>query len=385
VFYYIYFIVVAIFYIVATPFLLILSFKSKYKQSIPSRFFLINNPSFKSDGLHFHTCSLGESKAIKPIVDKFDKDILRFSTITQTGYETIKQYSKQSRYLPFEIFLPFWLKRQKVLVVFEAELWYMLFATAKKNGAKTFLINARINEKSYNKYLRFKWLYNKIFEKIDFVYAQSEDDAKRLKSLGAKNIKISGNLKLASIPKATKELPKNFDLIITAGSTHKGEEEIILDAFIELKKTKNAQLIIAPRHPERFDDVSKYIKSRAKELNLSFSRFSQNQTLKSDIIILDILGQLVNAYKISDVVIIGGAFEKIGGHNVLEAAQFQPKIISGKYYFNQIELFKYVDNLTIIDSTKLKTTLLEYEKLPKSKINTNFDIDNIIKDIQSVL
>ena len=90
-------------------------------------------------GIWFHSCSFGEAKAIKPLVDALPSDLLRMSTTTHTGFEAVNEYTEQSRYLPFESLLFFWLKPQKVLVVMEAEFWYLLFALAQKRGAKTFV------------------------------------------------------------------------------------------------------------------------------------------------------------------------------------------------------------------------------------------------------
>ncbi len=384
-FYYIYLILVAVIYIATLPFLAILAFRKKYRDSIPSRFFLINNLPLKENGLHFHTCSYGEAKAIKAVIDEFDSEILRFSTTTQTGFSVIKNYTSESRYLPFELFLPFWIKRQKLLVVFEAELWYMLFAVSKRKGTKTFLINARLSEKSFPKYYRFKWLYKRVFENVDAVYAQSFEDAKRLKRIGAKNISVIGNIKFANTQKPTKVFPKNYKLIVTAGSTHEGEEKLILDAFLSLKEVENAQLIVTPRHPERFNSVAAFLEKEALKENLTFSRYSKCKDFKSDIVLIDVMGELINSYAISDIVILGGAFADIGGHNALEAAQFGVKIITGKNYYNQVEIFKHINGLTIIEPSILKETLLNYMALPYSSVDTKSNLSKLVKDIKDVL
>jgi len=205
IFFILYSVIITLIYTIAIPFLFYLSKKKiKYKESIPARFFLKNNPPFEPNGIWFHSCSFGEARAIYPILDELPNKLLRLSTTTQTGYEAIsKKQSKQSRYLPFEPLLFSWLKPQKVLVVMEAEFWYLLFVLAKKRGAKTLLINARMSDRSFPKYQRISWLYKMIFAYIDEVYAQSEIDKERLELLGAKNIKVIGNIKLAYIPKAT--------------------------------------------------------------------------------------------------------------------------------------------------------------------------------------
>ena len=384
-FYYLYLTVATIVYIVAIPFLVIFSFKLKYRQSIPARFFLKNSRPLASDGVHFHVCSFGEAKAIAAVAKHIDSSKVRFSATTNTGFNTIKEYSKEARYLPYELFLPFWIKRQKALVVFEAELWYMLFALNKKKGAKTFLINARISEKSYKSYLRFKWLYKHIFKNIDAVYAQSYDDARRLKTLGAKHIKVNGNLKFFNLATPNKMYNKNYDLVVCAASTHEGEEELILKAFLELKDIENAQLVVVPRHPERFDKVAKICEKLALKNSLSFSRYTNSRDFNTDIVLIDMMGELVNAYAISDIVILGGAFANIGGHNAAEAAQFGCKIISGVNYFNQKDIFKSIDGIEVVEESKLVQTLLNHSDLMHCKIDTNSKIDELVEDINSVL
>lgn len=385
-FYYLYGFFATIIYLVAIPFLIIASFKQKYKNSIPARFFLFKNPKLRGDGIIFHVCSYGEAKSLKPIVEALPKEKLRFTTTTHTGMQEIKKYSNESRFLPFEIFLPFWMQSQRALVVAEAELWYMLFAISHKKGAKNFLINARVSSKSYPKYLKFKWLYKRIFENIDIVYAQSEDDAKRLYTLGAKEVKVNGNIKFFNLANASKDYPKTSSLVVCAASTHENEESLILEAFLALKaKEHDAKLIVAPRHPERFAKVAELLAKAAIKNSLSFEIFSNNKEFTSDIILIDALGELVNIYAISDVVILGGAFEEIGGHNAAEAAKFGCKIISGKHYFNQKDIFKEIEGIKIVKSSELKDALLDYKSLQNCQIDSSAKIDELIAELKDVL
>ena len=371
-------------YLIALPFLFLFSFKSKYKHSIPSRFFLWNNPPLKPDGIWFHSCSFGEAKAIKPLIDKLPNGLLRMTTTTQTGYGVIKSYTEQSRYLPFEALLFFWIKPQKALVVMEAEFWYLLFALAQKRGAKTLLINARMSERSYPKYLRMGWLYREIFKHIDEVYAQTALDKERLESLGAKNVKVTGNIKLSELPEITKILQKPKGLVVCAASTHEGEEALILEAFSALKKeTKDAKLIVVPRHPERFDKVANMIKVLAQKEDYIWHRYSANSHLDSDIVLVDTLGELVNIYAISDIVILGGAFEPIGGHNAAEAAQFGCKIISGKHYFNQIDIFDAIEGIAAIEASTLSRRLLQHGLLKPTHIKVRSDISSILESLNN--
>ncbi|MDD5405526.1 MAG: lipid IV(A) 3-deoxy-D-manno-octulosonic acid transferase [Sulfurovaceae bacterium] len=371
----------------ALPFLWILSkIKSKHKESLPARFWLKNNKPFSPDGIWIHLCSLGEAKSIAPLIKQIPKDLLRLSATTKTGFDEISKYTEQSRYLPFEPLLLRWIKPQKMLIVMEAELWYLLFAVARKKGAKTLLVNARISEKSYDKYLRFKWLYRRIFEQIDAVYAQTDEDAQRLITLGASNVEVMGNIKFASITKSTKKLPKPDGIFVCAASTHDKEESLILDAFRTLKSKKpEAKICIAPRHPERFDKVERIMESLAKIQGWSYHRWSQKADFESDLILYDTIGGLVNIYAISDVVVLGGAFEPIGGHNAAEAAQFGCKIISGKNYFNQKEIFGGIEGIYAVENHELKETLSYPNLLSKTSLVSSCNLKPISKRIKDVL
>ncbi|MGB5867756.1 MAG: glycosyltransferase N-terminal domain-containing protein, partial [Arcobacteraceae bacterium] len=185
---FIYYLLALILYLIAIPYLLFKKRNKKYSEAIPSKFFLNNNPKFEENKIWFHSCSMGETKALKPIFDKLNIDDINLSVITNTGFEQGKSMVKNVRYLPFEIFLPFWITKQKALLVMEAELWYMLFVTAFNNGTKTVLINARINDKSYETYKKYSFFYKRLFKYVHKIFAQSEVDKKRLEDLGATNI-----------------------------------------------------------------------------------------------------------------------------------------------------------------------------------------------------
>ncbi len=374
-----YYLLALLIYILAIPYLIFKSRNSKYKIAIPSKFFLKDNNSFTKKGIWFHTCSMGETKAIKPLVEEFE-DGVNISVITNTGYEEAKSLSLNVRYLPFEIFLPFWIKKQKALVVMEAELWYMLFLIAKKKGAKTFLINARISDKSYTSYKRFAFFYKRVFTNIDKIFAQTDIDKKRLLELGAKDVEVIGNIKLAQLPKVTKEFNKPDEILITAGSTHENEEKLVLDSY----DREYGKLVIVPRHPERFEKVNKLIEEFIKDKNLSYHRFSKKEDFNSDIVLVDKLGDLNNIYAISDVVILGGAFEYIGGHNPVEPAFFGCKLISGENIFNQKSLFECVNNYTIIKNNELKQTLENIKNLKKSTLVQEGDLKPILKELKEI-
>jgi len=371
-------------YFVALPFLIYLSFKQKYRESIPSRFFLFNNPTFTTnDGIWFHVCSLGEARALKPILDLLKSKDIKISTITHTGQAEAKKYDAELRYLPYEMFIPFWIKKQKVLVVLEAEFWFMLFTVASFKNMRIILLNARISDKSAKRYLQFSWFYKKFLNNVEMIYAQSEVDKNRFIALGARNIEVIGNIKLAGEIKKTKEYNKPNVELIVAGSTHDGEEQSVLKSFVEYKKQSDARLIIVPRHPERFDSVYALMQEYANKSDLSISRFSKSKDFITDIILVDAMGELNNIYAICDIAILGGAFkDDVGGHNPLEPAYFGCKIITGKHFFHQKELFKYVHHVQYVEGDEIHKALRKCKDLPASIVEETINLEPVIKKIK---
>lgn len=358
-----------------------LRFKPKYRDSIPARFFLKNNVPFSQNGIWFHACSFGEVRSLTPFIDQIEPENVRISVITQTGFrEASKHRRAEVRYLPFEIFLPFWIRKQKVLVVMEAELWPLLFIVAKAKGIKTVLLNARISDNSYASYQRFSWLYRWIFSHIDLVFAQSAEDEQRLKSLGAKTVHVSGNIKAFSAYEVSYVYPKAMDKrVIVMASTHDQEEALILS---RLTLHSNDQLIVVPRHPERFAKVDQLLRDYALDTGKTYTRLSQDSRLDSDIILCDKMGELINLYAIADIVILGGSFiDGIGGHNPLEPAFFETKIISGEFIFNQKVLFEAVENIIVSNVEDLKTVFDSIETYPKSTITHRGDIAPLLEQI----
>jgi 3-deoxy-D-manno-octulosonic-acid transferase len=373
---FVYYVVATILYIVAFPYLVFKSKNQKYKDAIPSRFFLKNNPKFKQSRFWFHSCSMGETKALKPLFDKLNIKNINLSVITNTGYAQGKEFEIETRYLPYEIFLPFWITKQKALVVMEAELWYMLFLSAKHKNIPTILINARINDKSYKTYKKYAFFYRYIFKNIDKIFAQTLQDKQRLEELGATNIEVIGNIKLVSLPKITNFLTKPQTRIITAGSTHETEEELILNSWNKDYGT----LVIVPRHPERFNIVFNLIEQKYKDTNITYHRYSQQEDFNSNIILVDKMGILNDIYSISDVVILGGGFIKTaGGHNPIEPAFFNTILISGKTIFNQKALFQCVNNYYLIEPNELESYLQNIPNLEKSFLDQQGSIEPILK------
>ncbi len=342
-------------YIAALPVLLLLPLLPKYRKSIPARFFLRSNPPFRQSGIWLHACSYGEVRALAPVVERLGKIApLNLSVITDTGYEASGAYDAERRFLPFEIFLPFWVRPNRALIVMEAELWYMLFHAAKARGTKTVLLNARISDRSWPRYRRFRWFYRRIFAHVDRVFAQSEKDAERLKELGAKDLRISGNIKRFSGVVPTRHFARPSAEVVVLASTHEGEEMLLLEHLAFAGRV----VVVVPRHPQRFEQVAVELEKFSRQKGLRFHRFSEREDFDADLVLMDRMGELINLYAISDVVLLGGSFVKgVGGHNPLEPAHFGVKLISGRDVFNQQALFPLVDNVLLCDAEEVETAI----------------------------
>jgi len=323
---------------------------------------------------------LGEAKSLAPIIEQFADENINVSVITQTGYEEAKKLNADVRYLPYEIFVPFWLRRgNKALIVLEAELWYLPFLLTKKNGGRTMLLNARMSDRSYKRYLRMRWFYSAIFKNIDVVFAQSQTDRNRLLELGAAHVEVIGNIKMFQKIECREKFAKPDSLIITAASTHEGEEELMIDSFLEYGK---GRLIVVPRHPERFEKVYKLIRQKAEKNGKTFHRFSQREDFQSDIVLVDKMGELIEIYAITDVVILGGSFVPVGGHNPLEPEKFGCRLITGMQIFNQKAIFSGLENVIFSDNDKIAQSLKLAENSPGVKIKYIPNIDHVVQKIK---
>ena len=177
-------------------------------------------------------------------------------------------------------------------------------------------------------------------------------------------------------PLVTKKYIKPNRKVIVLASSHDGEEELILNNL----DIDGDLIIVVPRHPERFDKVGKFLQNFAKKEKLSFGKLTQSEDLEKDIILCDKMGELVNIYNVCDIVILCGSFKDgIGGHNPLEPAYFNKKIISGPYIFNQKVLFSLVKNIKICKVEELKR--LDFDDIENSKIKQTQQMEELLQEL----
>jgi 3-deoxy-D-manno-octulosonic-acid transferase len=309
-----------------------------------------------------HAVSVGEVMATIPLVQeikrKYPNQKIVISTVTVTGNYTATLRAKEADavvYFPFDY--PFIVKRAikkinpKLFITLETELWPNFLRRLKRNGISSVVISGRISNRSYRKYRGARFFFSKVLANIDAFYMQTDLDAQRVIDIGAPHDRVItvGNLKFDQcVPTVTSEekaqLYRAFHLdagqrIFIAGSTHRGEEESVLEIFKTLKKRyADLILILAPRHPERFNEADNLI-SRHKLKSIKRTQLKQQKGPQHhDVILLDTIGELSKLYSIGTIIFVGGSLVPIGGHNILEPVAYKKAVIFGPHMDNFLEI-----------------------------------------------
>lgn len=342
-------------------------FQPKYAAGLRQRFGKL--PEFRQNGkpvMWLHCVSVGEANAARPLVKEIRKSFPEYrlvvSTTTRTGQKLAEEiFSTDAEmifYFPFDWKFTVHRALQKikpsVVLIMETEIWFNFVREAHKSGAKIFLVNGRLSDKSVTRYAWIPKTMRRVLHHIDSALMQSSADAKRLLGLGSRNtkVKVTGNIKFdqqfdETESGLTKQFRARFAIskdapLIIAASTHAPEERWILQAFKEAWKnsTENLpRLLIAPRHPERFAEVEALI----RESGFDWAKRSAAETdadKLAEVILLDSIGELRAAYPLAEIVFVGGSLIPHGGQSVLEPAVVEKAIITGFYTMNFTEIVK---------------------------------------------
>jgi 3-deoxy-D-manno-octulosonic-acid transferase len=312
--------------------------------------------------LWIHAVSVGEVNAVEGFVKSLKTEFPDFniviSTVTRTGQDVAtKKFANVADkiiYFPYDFIFSInqaikAIKPEAVIVA-ETEIWPNFTNELFKKQIPIMIINGRISPNSYKGYKKISFFFRKILSKYSLILMQTQSDKDRIVDIGSpeNKTKVMGNLKFDITDKIDAnqirvlcdELKTASCKVIIAGSTHAGEDEIVLDVYKKLKhKYADLKLLIAPRHPERNQSVLDLIKNTTAKYGLR----SQNDNFEnSDIIMLDTMGELGNLYSICDIAFIGGSFSGTGGHNPLEAAIYDKPTISGPTVFNFKDIYRYL-------------------------------------------
>ncbi|MCC5832262.1 MAG: 3-deoxy-D-manno-octulosonic acid transferase [Chlamydiales bacterium] len=300
-----------------------------------------------------HAVSMGETKAIAPLITKIkslkDAPLIILSTVTQTGHhEGKKSLADYTVYLPFDF--PYVIRpivsrlRPDLVILTETDFWYHFQDAAKKSGAHLAVVNAKLSERSFLRYRKFPSFVHRLLAPVDHFYVQNSLYEGRLQKLGipSEKISVTGNIKLDA-PLETADIPTCEHLglknrfVVTLGSTHPPEERIWIQALKELwREFRELKVLIVPRHPERFDEVARLLEKE----QLPYSRWSQKGRLhSSDVLLVDAMGVLKTCYQLSDIAFVGGSFNPhVGGHNILEPSFYGKPVLFGPHMESQPDL-----------------------------------------------
>ncbi len=305
-----------------------------------------------------HAVSVGETIAAAPLVKSMQTvyPTYRFmiTTTTPTGSDRVRALfgdAVEHCYAPYD--LPGAVARfldklkPEMLIIMETELWPNTIAACYRRNIPVVLANARLSEKSFEAYRRVRRITQPMLKQLSLVAAQHGDDAQRFSSLGLPEeaISVTGNLKFDlslddEIRLKASALRVHWQanedrFIFLAASTHKGEDEQILEAFGLIKRQlPNVLLVLVPRHPERFESVAHLCKSAGFLIS---RRSDQNVITSSDIVLGDTMGELNSFYGAADIAFVGGSLVPTGGHNIIEPAVWGIPILSGPHLFNFAE------------------------------------------------
>jgi len=359
---------------------------NRYRRNIGDRLGKITRPLGTID-VWIHAVSVGEVNAAVPLVTAFRKIHSRcrilITTTTPTGLDQVTAHLGDRVvhcYLPFDH--PFFIARflrtisPRLLIIMERELWPNIIHGCHKRSIPVVIANARLSQRSCNRYAYVLPLMRPALAIVSAVAAQTEADRSRLMTLGAHpdHILTTGNIKYdVTVSAKTMDTAQSMRqdwgrhrLIIVAGSTHEGEEAVLLDIFDPLREHyPGLLLILAPRHPERFDAVFQLVKNRG----FNTHRHGDGSTVvppAAEVHLRDTMGELPLLYAAADIAIVGGSLieiKGIGGHNLLEPCAVATPVLFGRYISDFLEISHNIveraAGIQVHDSNDLRDTLKE--------------------------
>lgn len=297
-----------------------------------------------------HAVSVGEAKSVQSLFHSLRAEnpaaFFLITATTSTGLAEARRSLPAAdafAYMPIDIrpIVRRWASklRPKLFILVESDFWPNLLAAIKKHGGKTLLVSGKISERSAARFAAFSYFSKKLFDRIDLLSVQNTEHAQRfLPLVEPAKIKIGGNLKLDHRPLAVdaaywRQKLSISDPAITLACTHAPEEEELLS----LLPLDRYCLFLAPRHPERFDEVAALLQRR----NIPFIRWTQIDQKRGGerVILVDAMGQLPICYALSRLAIVAGSFAPhVGGHNILEPCLYGVPVFFGPHTHGQKEL-----------------------------------------------
>lgn len=381
-----------------------------YRRRWLERYGFHNNNYIKPNGIILHAVSLGEMFSSIPLVyalqKRYPNIVITLTSMTLTGMELAESRfvncNVYCRYFPYDLFgaMNRFINQvqPKLVIVMETELWPNFINILYKRNIPFIIVNARISLRSFIKYKKISYFIALIMNKITLIAAQNKENASRFFELGCEKSKlfVTGNLKFDV--EVTQDLLKKVMYLKSiwakgrkiwiAGSTHAGEEILLLQAHKQLLQIfPNLLMILAPRHPNRFINVQSIIKKFGLSCILKSSGVVPTQ--KVQVVINDTIGELMLLYGISDIAFVGGSLVKHGGHNPLEPAMYAIPILMGPYTFNFSDicskLYESGGLITVTDIVSLVNEMTMLLQDQKSRVNYGNNAITTLRSNQGTL
>ncbi|MFH1359911.1 MAG: 3-deoxy-D-manno-octulosonic acid transferase [Candidatus Omnitrophota bacterium] len=334
------------------------------------------------ENIWIHAVSVGEVLSVKQLIQNIKKAFPRhqivLSTVTKTGYAMA---TKDKGAADVVIFAPldfsFVVRKvlnlinPKIYIVAETELWPNLLTSLNKRNIPIVQVNGRISDKSFQGYKKIHFFFKKEINRISAFCMQSETDHERVIELGADSRKanVVGNIKFDDLPGEGEYRQKCFETekdtqLLVAGSTHSGEEEILLKVFKSLLNDfPNLRLVIAPRHVERTEEILKIVAQEGFD-PIRFSDIENKKFEQGHVIVVDTLGHLKSIYAMATLVFVGKSLTVGGGHNIIEPACFAKPILIGPFMENFRDIVEiFMSNEAIMQVNDQQELLFKLREL----------------------
>jgi 3-deoxy-D-manno-octulosonic-acid transferase len=293
-----------------------------------------------------HAVSVGEVLAASRLIGELEAKSGRrviVSTTTRTGQRLARERFGEDRVFYFPLDFAFAVRaylralKPAMVVLLETEFWPRMLTECRRAGVPVAVVNARISDRSWPRYLRLRFLWRHLLGGLALVLAQSQTDAERLTALGASRVRVGGNLKYdirvakpAPVTDALRAKLPDAARVVVCGSTLDGEEDLLVAAI-----PADVMTVLAPRHPERFEAVAELLARRGvRYVRRSEWMESQEPLSAGTVFLLDSIGELASVYSLATVAVVGGGMFVPGGHNPLEPAQFGVPVVMGPHYEN---------------------------------------------------
>ncbi|MBO0911543.1 MAG: 3-deoxy-D-manno-octulosonic acid transferase [Acidobacteria bacterium] len=354
----------------------------KYKRGFGERLGIVPQRIRKSrrPSIWVHAVSVGEVLAVSGLIeglgDRYPGHRIVISTTTDTGHRLAAARFGAERvfYFPFDFrqsLIPYFdALGPQLVVIAETEFWPNFLRLANERGARVAVVNARISDRSFPGYRRWRRFLGRILSTVDLSIAQTAEDARRLVSIGApaNRVLVGGNLKFdvpappaAPIVDRLRSALRPPGPVLVCGSTVEGEETLLLDSFKCVRSAyPGATMLLAPRHPERFPAVAELL----ERSSIAFSKRSEwkGEALRGGALLVDSIGELASLYALADVAFVGGSLVPRGGHSILEPAQHGVAIVVGPHTENFrdiVALFQTEHAVRVVHPGNLNDALLE--------------------------